>query len=304
MAEDRVAAATLAGLPGITPVRLDALLARFHGPARALAAVAAGRAWEAFAPGDRALAREWATAADPERVEQILRHRRCQVLVVGAPDYPIAADLPGRPPVLFAEGDRAEVLQAPRVGVVGTRAATPHGLADARDLGAFLAAAGVTVVSGLAIGIDGAVHTGALDAGGGVVGVVATGLDIAYPRRHTLLHQRVRTGGLLVGEHWLGVPPIPARFPVRNRIIAALADVVVVVEATSPVVHGTLVQLGVIVYQEDPEPVSQLHINLIPPDIGKALRRQATLEERSIRQIALRAIRSYCSEGLARDEDH
>ena len=233
MVDGHVAAATLVSLPGMTPGRLDALLARFDGPASALAAVVAGRSLEAFVPGDRALAREWAAAADPEAVDRILRHRCCRVLVAGAPDYPIAADLPGRPPVLLAEGDRAEVLQAPRVAVVGTRAATPHGLADARDLGAFLASAGVTVVSGLAIGIDGAVHTGALDAGGAAVGVVATGLDIVYPRRHTVLHQRVRAAGLLVGEHWLGVPPIPARFPVRNRIIAALADVVVVVEATA-----------------------------------------------------------------------
>jgi DNA processing protein len=118
------------------------------------------------------------------------------------------------------------------VAIVGTRAASPHGLADARELGAFLAAAGISVVSGLAIGIDGAAHTGALDAGGGVIGVVATGLDIAYPRRHIVLHRRVRESGLLVGENWLGTPPIRARFPVRNRIIAALADVVVVVEAT------------------------------------------------------------------------
>jgi DNA processing protein len=233
MVDDRVAAATLAGLPHITPVRLEALLAHFHGPRPALEAVTAGFAWKALGPEHRTLTRQWAATADPEAVERILRHRRCRVLVAGEDDYPIADDLPHRPPVLFAEGERPEVLDAPRVAVVGTRAASPSGLADARDLGAYLSAAGVTVVSGLAIGVDGAAHTGALDAGGGVVGVVATGLDIAYPRRHALLHRRVREGGLLVGEHWLGVHPARARFPVRNRIIAALADVVVVVEATA-----------------------------------------------------------------------
>jgi DNA processing protein len=125
------------------------------------------------------------------------------------------------------------------VAVVGTRAATPHGLADARHLGAFLAAAGVTVVSGMAIGVDGEAHLGALsvpEAGGGgpagPVGVLATGLDVVYPRRHQALFDRVRRSGVLVSECAFGTLPEPGRFPVRNRIIAALADVVVVVEAT------------------------------------------------------------------------
>src|SRR5581483_1980523 len=126
-------------------------------------------------------------------------------------------------------------LALPRVAVVGTRGASPHGLADARELGAFLAGAGVTVVSGMAIGIDGAAHEGALGAGGLTVGVVATGLDIEYPRRHRALYDRVRRAGLVLGETGYGVQPHPGRFPVRNRIIAALAEVVVVVEAT---LHG------------------------------------------------------------------
>jgi DNA processing protein len=118
------------------------------------------------------------------------------------------------------------------VAIVGTRSASVHGLADARDLGAFLAGSGVTVVSGLAIGIDAAAHEGALDAGGGVVGVVATGLDVVYPRRHVVLFERVRRAGVLVTETGFGIGADRFRFPVRNRIIAALADVVVVVEAT------------------------------------------------------------------------
>ena len=101
----------------------------------------------------------------------------------------------------------------------------------ARSSAAILADAGVTVVSGLAIGIDGAAHEGALDAGGLTVGVVATGLDVTYPRRHRDLYVRVREQGLVVSEHGYGVQPRPERFPPRNRIIAALADVVVVVEA-------------------------------------------------------------------------
>ena len=146
--------------------------------------------------------------------------------------YPIDEGIDDRPAVLFTEGDRADALERPRVAVVGTRAATPHGLADARELGAALARAGIVVVSGLAIGIDGAAHEGALDAGGAVIGVVATGLDVVYPRRHGNLYQRVKAQGLIVGEQPFGIGPHPARFPVRNRIIAGLSDVTIVVEAT------------------------------------------------------------------------
>ena len=159
------------------------------------------------------------------------------------PDFPIADDIPHAPAVLFLEGQRPEVLKAPRVAVVGTRAASVHGLTDAWELGAFLGAAGITVVSGLAIGIDGAAHHGAIQAAeaaarrgdplpAGPVGVVATGLDVVYPRRHRALFERVRRFGVLLGEHPFGVAPNRGRFPVRNRIIAALADVLVVVEAT------------------------------------------------------------------------
>ncbi len=157
--------------------------------------------------------------------------------------FPIPDGLPHAPAVLLVEGSRPEVLRAPRVAIVGTRSASVHGLADAWELGAFLGAAGVSVVSGLAIGVDGAAHHGALQAAeaaehrdGGVVagpiGVVATGLDVVYPRRHRVLFERVRRYGVLVGEQPFGTPPERGRFPVRNRIIAGLADVVVVVEAT------------------------------------------------------------------------
>ncbi len=136
------------------------------------------------------------------------------------------------PEVLLGEGDRPDAFAAPRIAIVGTRAATPMGIADAREIAAFCARAGITVVSGLAIGIDGAAHAGALDAGGLTVGVVATGLDVTYPRRHARLYERVREQGLIVGENEYGTRPLPWRFPIRNRIIAALADAVVVVEAT------------------------------------------------------------------------
>jgi DNA processing protein len=238
--ERAVAAAALVALDRMTPTRLHVLLAVWPDPADVTAAIRNGLAVEALAADDRTargdpdqLVRGWSTRLDLDRAERVLRARRTRVLVTGAPDYPIDEGIDDRPAVLLAEGDRPDALERPRVAVVGTRAATPHGLADARELGAVLARAGVTVVSGLAIGIDGAAHEGALDAGGTVVGVVGTGLDVVYPRRHDVLHARVRDHGLLLSEYRYGTRPHPSRFPVRNRIIAALADVVVVVEATS-----------------------------------------------------------------------
>jgi len=230
-----IAAATLAGLPGASPRRLHLLFEHFHTPRLALDAVMQGRAAEAL-PEDRQrdlIARRWSQGADPIAVEAMLRRRGTHVWATGQAAFPIDPGLANAPAVLFAEGDRKEVLDRPRVAVVGTRAATPPGLADARAIGRYLAEQGITVVSGLAIGIDGAAHEGALEAGGGVVGVVATGLDIVYPRRHGALFGRVRRHGLVLGEHSFGVPPTRVRFPIRNRIIAALSDAVVVVEATA-----------------------------------------------------------------------
>ena len=154
-------------------------------------------------------------------------------------DFPIrdatllaAVDRGEMPAYLLGEGDRPDAFGAPRIAIVGTRAATPMGIADAHELGVFCARGGITVVSGLAIGIDAAAHEGALDGGGLTVGVVATGLDRVYPRRHERLYERVRTQGVIVSENEDGIAPLPWRFPIRNRIIAALADAVVVVEAT------------------------------------------------------------------------
>ncbi len=234
---DDIAAATLAALPRTTPARLLRTLTHWPTPSDALVAVRAGSAGAALGPEDprhRDVARTWAAAADSTlgAIGPVLTRRGTNVLYVGAPGYPIDDGIDDRPAVLFAEGERLDVFERPRVAVVGTRAATPHGLADARELGAALARAGVVVVSGLAIGIDGAAHEGALDAGGVVIGVQATGLDVVYPRRHGVLHERVKAHGMLVSEQPFGVGPHPARFPVRNRIIAALADVTIVVEAT------------------------------------------------------------------------
>jgi DNA processing protein len=235
-----LAAAILACLPDMTPGRLRGLSIRWGGPIGALAAVQRGLATGVLCqyaraediPARVALARLWQQVVGNDGVLDTLTRRHTRAFVAGRAGYPIDEDLPSRPEVLLAEGDAPSALKGPRVAVVGTRAATPHGLADAHEIGVALGEAGVTVISGLAIGIDGAAHRGALEGGGGVIGVVATGLDIVYPRRHAALFGAVRESGLLVSELGYGSQPRPGAFPVRNRIIAALADVVVVVEAT------------------------------------------------------------------------
>jgi DNA processing protein len=235
-----VAAAILASLPDMSHRRLRQLVERGGGPIAALAALERGLASAVLCdgaspdelPARQALARAWQEQARTDRTVRHLVERGTRVYVAGRAGYPLDVDLPDRPEVLLAEGDDPSALDRPRVAVVGTRAATPNGLDDARELGATLARAGVTVVSGLAIGIDAAAHEGALAAGGAVIGVVATGLDVVYPRRHRTLYERVRASGLVMSELAYGTQPRQYAFPVRNRIIAGLARVVVVVEAT------------------------------------------------------------------------
>ena len=149
--------------------------------------------------------------------------------------YPSALrDLHDPPLAVFLSGALAAAqLPAPgrAVAIVGARRPTDAGLRIARRLGAFAGGGGVTVVSGMALGIDAAAHGGALDADGPTIAVLGCGTDIAYPRRHRGLYQRILEAGLVVSEYPPGTAPAPWRFPARNRLIAALAGTLVVVEA-------------------------------------------------------------------------
>jgi len=136
------------------------------------------------------------------------------------------------PHALFLRGaGGAEILARPAVAIVGARACSPYGAQVARMLGRELAASGLVVVSGLARGIDGEAHRGALDAGGATVAVLGCGIDRDYPAAHAELARRICERGLVVSEYEPGVEPAPWRFPARNRIIAGLAAVTVIVEA-------------------------------------------------------------------------
>jgi DNA processing protein len=232
--------AALAGLPKMGPGRLLALLHRWS-PEEAWQRVLR-KDWlrdqavvTAAGKDPRALAATWSEAAAGIDVASVWQRHidfGVGVTVLGSPAYPapLANDI--EPPgVLFMRGQPA-VISGPRVAIVGTRDATRYGLDLAYELGRELAAAGVAIVSGLAVGIDGAAHAGALAADTAPpIAVVGSGLDIVYPRRNLSLWREVERRGVLLGEAPLGAAPERWRFPARNRMIAAVADAVIVIES-------------------------------------------------------------------------
>lgn len=147
-------------------------------------------------------------------------------------DYPpLLRQIPDPPLALYVTGDRA-LLSHPQLAIVGSRNPTPAGRENAQAFARHLAGAGLAITSGLALGIDGAAHRGALAAeGGATVAVVATGLDRVYPARHKELAHGIAARGALVSEFPLGTPPLAENFPIRNRLISGLALGVLVVEA-------------------------------------------------------------------------
>lgn len=194
-----------------------------------VAAEALGRVPEGF---ERLLERSWRWLQEGDGET---RH----FVVLGDARYPAALLQTADPPVaLFAQG-RLERLALPSLAIVGSRNPTAQGAETARQFAADLSAAGVVVVSGLAAGIDGAAHEGALAGSGGTIAVLGTGLDHIYPRRHVDLARRIADEGLLLSEFSLGTAPVAAHFPQRNRIIAGLSAGTLVVEAA--VASGSLI---------------------------------------------------------------
>ncbi|HEY5695040.1 MAG TPA: DNA-processing protein DprA [Gaiellaceae bacterium] len=150
-----------------------------------------------------------------------------------SPDFPPLLQAIHDPPAgLFLRGGaEPEILARPAVAIVGARACSAYGASVARSLGRDLAAAGLVVVSGLARGIDAEAHRGALEVDGSTVAVLGCGIDRDYPAAHAQLARRVAQAGLIVSEYAPGVEPAPWRFPARNRLVAGLSAVTVVVEA-------------------------------------------------------------------------
>ncbi len=228
--------AALAGFDLMTVARLRVLLAH-HEPVEAYA-VAAGDARPVahvarlLTPPVRAAWRASAARRPPSEWAERCAAGGIRVVTLRDDEFPVPLRHDPQPPAaLFVRGDLA-ALEARRVGIVGTRNATGVGREIAASLGRGLAEAGVSVVSGLAKGIDGAAHRGVLTvADGRPVAVVGNGPDAPYPRQHAALWDEVCARGVLLSEWPPGTAPEPFRFPLRNRILAALSEVLVVVES-------------------------------------------------------------------------
>lgn len=221
---------TLLHAPGIGPVTAAALLTRFGSPR---AVLEAGRkAWAAAGIGEDAQAGlatpdETQLAADLAWLEQPQHHFIAQ----DDPRYPPRlAQTEGAPLALFVVGD-PDVLALPQLAIVGSRNPTPAGLENATAFAENLARAGLIITSGLALGIDGAAHRGALKGGGLTLAVCGTGLDRVYPARHRELAHAIAQHGALVSEFPPGMPALAGNFPRRNRLISGLSLGVLVVEA-------------------------------------------------------------------------
>jgi DNA processing protein len=220
--------------PGMTRPMARRLLRALGSPQAVLGASASQ--WSAAASPAAAQALSTPDPQADARLQMALDwlagHPSRRVLNLGDTQYPQPLLHCGDPPLmLFLEG-RLDLLQRPSLAVVGSRQATPQGLAHARQFANVLSHAGVTVVSGLATGIDGAAHEGALAGPGSTLAVIGTGPDIVYPSRHGGLWRRIAQDGLVVSEHAPGTPALAHHFPHRNRIIAGLTRGTLVVEAT------------------------------------------------------------------------
>lgn len=174
--------------------------------------------------------------ADWSRVEQDLawmNGKDCHIITQDDAYYPsLLKETHGMPPVLFVQGN-LKLLSRPQIAIVGSRNPTPIGCENAMKFAHHFSSIGFTVTSGLAIGIDGAAHKGALSGVGNTIAVLGNGLDTIYPRiHHTLVREMLEKGGALVSEFPIGTPPAHAHFPRRNRIISGLAVGVLVIEAT------------------------------------------------------------------------
>jgi len=239
---ERAAYVALALVPGIGPARLARLLEHCH---TALGACSAPFAFLCAIPGISSAAASAIAATSPAEGERVLEQvdglgARC--LLMGDPEYPQELrEIPDPPPVLFASGNLAALCR-PATAIVGSRNHSPYGMVVARRVARAAAAAGITVVSGMARGLDAVAHSEALDAGGPTIGVLGNGLGVIYPAANRTLYERVAAHGLLLTEFPPGERPMAHSFPRRNRIISGLARVTVVIEAAEG--SGTLITVG------------------------------------------------------------
>lgn len=247
----------LTATPGLGNTAIRRLLVRFGLPGAVLAqtsaqlesCISAAQAQALLHPGEALRSLQTATWAWLNSAPAPLKR---QVLVLGDPDYPAALLETADPPALLYITGHARWLDNPQqrlawpskaLAMVGSRNPTPQGAQNARAFAQTLVRQGVTVVSGLALGIDAAAHAGALEAATGqqpaTIAVIGTGIDRVYPRANHALAAQIADQGWIVSEYHLGTPPLAQNFPKRNRLIAGLASGTLVVEAATA--SGSLV---------------------------------------------------------------
>ena len=229
---------TLALTPGLGASTLRRLLKEFGLPEEVLAAKRS--ALERFAPAEILNGLDAAeTRAAVERSLEWSESPGCHIVALSDPGYPrMLYEIADPPTLLFARG-RIELANRPALAIVGSRNATPQGTANAESFARSFSASGVTIVSGLALGIDAAAHRGALTGEGSTIAVLGTGVDVLYPARNAALAAEIAERGLLLSEFGLGTQPIAHHFPRRNRLISGIGRGVLVVEAA--VASGSLI---------------------------------------------------------------
>lgn len=225
-------------IPGLGTAALRKLLREFGSPERVLAARRAEL--QRLVTAD--IAARIAAGGNADGTQQALEwlaDNANSIVTLADADYPqLLLQTADPPPLLYVKG-RRELLNRPALAVVGSRNATPQGLANAEDFARALSDAGITIVSGLALGIDAAAHRGGLAGLASSVAVVGTGLDVVYPARNRTLAHQLATGGALISEFALGTPALGANFPRRNRVISGLSRGCLVVEAA--LLSGSLI---------------------------------------------------------------
>ena len=222
-------------LPGVGPVAARLLLARFGLPSQLFAASREALCELVPARLARAICAPPGQLANSQLALtlQWLAQPGNAVLTLADAGYPpLLLEIPDPPLLLYVRG-QAALLSRPGIAIVGSRNASVQGKQNAAAFAEALSGAGLTVISGLALGIDTHAHEGALRGAGSTVAVIGTGADLVYPKRNTELAQRIAQHGCIVSEYALGLPAMPANFPRRNRLISGLARGVLVVEAAA-----------------------------------------------------------------------
>ena len=227
----------LTHIPNLGPIRIHSLLEAFENPSAILNAGLSG--WKDAGLSEKLI--QHLSSPDWDKVDADLKwleQENTSILTLDDELYPpLLKSIPDAPPLLYVLG-QAEILKLPQLAIVGSRNPTHAGKDIAHDFAAYLTTMGMTVTSGMALGIDAAAHLGALDSmnserdgNGFTVAVTGTGLDRVYPAKNSDIAHKIAEYGVLVSEYAPGTPPLPGNFPRRNRIISGLSMGVLVVEA-------------------------------------------------------------------------